>query len=69
MKKNGENERYFKKIARIYREVYTMAFIKIQKLVRDNSGKIISGSATIVDTEYEKAGTKSHCKHIVREKL
>ena len=46
-----------------------MAFIKIQKLVRDNSGKIISGSAAIVDTEYVKTGTKSHCKHIVREKL
>ena len=46
-----------------------MAFIKIQKLVRDNSGKIISGSAAIVDTEYVKTGNKSHCKHIVREKL
>ena len=46
-----------------------MAFIKIQKLVRDNSGKIISGSAAIVDTEYVKTGAKSHYKHIVREKL
>ena len=46
-----------------------MAFIKIQKLIRDDYGKIISGSAAIVDTKYVKTGTKNHCKHIVREKL
>ena len=42
-----------------------MAFIKIQKLIRDDYGKIISGSAAIVDTKYVKTGTKkslqAHC--------
>lgn len=33
-----------------------MAFIKAQKIVRDNSGKIISGSAAIVDTIYISTG-------------
>ncbi len=45
-----------------------MAFIKTQKIVRDDSGKIISGSASIVDTIYGKYGTY-HAKHKTRERL
>lgn len=44
-----------------------MAFIKVQKLVKDGS-KIVSGSASIVDTRYV-AGQKFHAKHSVIEKL
>lgn len=44
-----------------------MAFIKVQKLVRDGA-KIISGSAAIVDTQYV-AGSKYHAKHSVIERL
>ena len=32
-----------------------MAFIKTQKIVRNESGTIISGSASIIDTKYGKA--------------
>lgn len=45
-----------------------MAFIKSQKLVYDDSGQIISGSAAIVDTVYGNFGSY-HAKHTVREKL
>ncbi len=45
-----------------------MAFIKTQKVVRDDSGKIISGSASIVDTIYGNFGTY-HAKHKTRERL
>lgn len=45
-----------------------MAFIKTQKLVRDENGTIISGSASIVDTKYGNYGSY-HAKHSVREKL
>ncbi len=45
-----------------------MAFIKTQKIVRDESGKIISGSASIVETIYGNFGTY-HAKHKVRERL
>ena len=45
-----------------------MAFIKAQKLVYDENGKITSGSAAIVDTQYGNFGSY-HAKHTVREKL
>lgn len=45
-----------------------MAFIKAQKLVYDEDGKISSGSAAVVDTIYDNTG-KYHAKHKVREKL
>lgn len=45
-----------------------MAFIKSQKIVRDGSGNITSGSAAIVDTKYGDFGSY-HAKHTVREKL
>ena len=45
-----------------------MAFIKVQKLVRDEDGRIISGSASIIDTVYDptRAG---HSAHSTRERL
>ena len=46
-----------------------MAFIKAQKIVRDENGVITSGSAAIVDTVYISTGSKNHSKHNVREKL
>ena len=46
-----------------------MAFIKAQKIVRDDSGKIISGSASIVDAVYVCTGSSSHSRQQVREKL
>lgn len=45
-----------------------MAFIKAQKIQKDSDGKIISGSAAIVDTIYGDFGSY-HAKHSVREKL
>ena len=45
-----------------------MAFIKAQKLVRDENGMITSGSAAIVDTVYGNYGSY-HAKHVVRERL
>lgn len=45
-----------------------MAFIKVQKLIRDSSGTITSGSAAIVESVYV-AGKKSHSKQRVREQL
>ncbi len=44
-----------------------MAFIKTQKIVRDDFGKII-GSVSIVDTIYGNFGTY-HAKHKIRERL
>ena len=46
-----------------------MAFIKAQKIVRDENGTITSGSAAIVDTAYVSTGQKNHSKQTVREKL
>lgn len=46
----------------------TMAFIRVQKLVRNESGEVVSGSASIVDVEYVKEG-KYHSKQVMREKL
>lgn len=48
---------------------YYMAFIKAQKIVRDVSGRITSGSASIVDAVYVSTGNKAHSKQQVREKL
>ena len=47
----------------------SMAFIKAQKVIRDETGKIKSGSAAIIDTIYVSTGQKSHSKQVVREKL
>ena len=46
-----------------------MAFIKAQKVIRDENGKITSGSASIVDTVYVSTRSKNHSSHTVREKL
>ena len=46
-----------------------MAFIKAQKIIRDDSGNVISGSAAVVDSVYVKTGSKSHSRQEVREKL
>ena len=46
-----------------------MAFIKAQKIIHDENGTIISGSAAIVDTVYVSTGSKNHSRHKVREKL
>lgn len=45
-----------------------MAFIKAQKIVRDDGGRILSGSASIVDVEYVPDG-KYHSRQVQREKL
>lgn len=45
-----------------------MGFIKAQKIVRDENGNIVSGSASIVDTIYGNYGTY-HSKQQVRERL
>ena len=45
-----------------------MAFIKVQKVRRNNNGIIISGSAAIVETQYAPSD-KYHSKHTVRERL
>ena len=46
-----------------------MAFIKAQKISRDDLGNIISGSAAVVDAVYVRTGNKSHSRQVVREKL
>lgn len=45
-----------------------MAFIRVQKLVKDKDGNINSGSAVIVDVEYVK-NEKYHSKQTYRERL
>ena len=45
-----------------------MAFIKAQKLVFSDEGKVVSGSAAIVDTVYDSS-VKGRSRHKVREKL
>ncbi|MDD2296960.1 MAG: transposase [Sphaerochaetaceae bacterium] len=45
-----------------------MAFIKVQKLVRNEEGNIISGSASIMTTEYDRS-YKGRSRHTTREKL
>ncbi len=44
-----------------------MSFIKAQKVVRNADGRIISGSAAIVDAVYVNTGQKNHSRHVVRE--
>ena len=46
-----------------------MAFIRVQKLVRDSNGNITSGSAAIKESRYVKDGGKFHSRQIVRERL
>ena len=46
-----------------------MAFIKAQKIVRDENGTITSGSAAVVDTVYIRTGQRNHSRQVVREKL
>ncbi len=48
---------------------YYMAFIKAQKIVCDETGRIISSSASIVDAIYVQTGTRAHSRQQVREKL
>lgn len=45
-----------------------MAFIKVQKLVLDEDGKVKSGSAAIVETEYDSTYS-GKSRHRVRERL
>lgn len=45
-----------------------MAFIRVQKLKKDDTGKIVSGSAAIIDVTYNP-NTKYHAQQKVREKL
>ena len=45
-----------------------MPFIRAQKVVRDESGRIVSGSASVVDVEYV-AGARYHSRQRVRERL
>ena len=52
-----------------YRSEYYMAFIKAQKIVYDDSGRIISGSASVVDAVYVHTGNSAHSRQQVREKL
>ena len=46
-----------------------MAFIRVQKLVRDSNGNVLSGSAAIKESLYIKGGGKFHSRQIVRERL
>ncbi|MBR4504464.1 MAG: hypothetical protein IKP20_05785 [Candidatus Methanomethylophilaceae archaeon] len=45
-----------------------MAFIKVQKLVRNDDGSVRSGSAAIIDVIYDKS-SRYHSKQVQREKL
>ena len=45
-----------------------MAIIKAQKVIRDENGMNISGSASIVDVTYVSTGSKNHSKHTVQER-
>ena len=45
-----------------------MPFIRAQKIVRDESGRIASGSASVVDVEYVP-GARYHSRQRVRERL
>ena len=46
-----------------------MAFIRYRKLVLDNEGKVISGSAAIIDVNYDPDNKTNHSHQTVREKL
>lgn len=45
-----------------------MAFIRTQKMVRSEDGRIKSGSAEIIDVQYVK-NARFHSKQVVRERL
>ena len=45
-----------------------MAFIKVQKLKKDENGSVLSGSAAVVESVY-CPGEGSHSKQKVRERL
>ena len=46
-----------------------MAFIRTRKLKYDENGKIVSGTAAIIDVKYVPGDQKYHSKQVVREKL
>lgn len=46
-----------------------MPFIRVQKLVRDQDGNVVSGSASIIDVEYVKGAGKNHSRQKTRESL
>lgn len=46
-----------------------MAFIRIQKAKIDESGNIIGGSASIVESVYVPNSGRNHCKQVTRESL
>lgn len=46
-----------------------MPFIRTQKLVYDKAGRIVSGSASIIDVTYNPEGEKYKSKQTVRERL
>lgn len=46
-----------------------MAYIKVQKLKKDDDGQVISGSASIIETQYVSTGKKNHSRQRVRESL
>lgn len=46
-----------------------MAFIRIQNAKKDESGIIIGGSASIVESVYIPNSGKNHCKQVTRESL
>ena len=46
-----------------------MPFIRFRKLVYDDSGQIVSGTAAIVDVKYVPGEVKYHSQQTVREKL
>ena len=46
-----------------------MAFIKAPKIIYDASGRIASGSASVVDAVYIRTGSKSHSRWQIREHL
>ena len=45
-----------------------MAFIKVQKVVKDSAGSVVSGSAAIVESVYVP-GKQNHSRQRVRERL
>ncbi len=58
---------YFDSVLVVW-EAKFMAFIKVQKLVRNEDGSVSSGSASIMTTEYDRS-YKGLSRHKIREKL
>lgn len=46
-----------------------MAFLRVQKLVRDIDGNLFSGSTAIKESQYVMDGGKFHSRQIVRERV